>query len=113
MKSLTTAFLLLSLAVAASAQDEAARRPAPRKDGPWFGVTLPPRASSEAAVKVGARPPRPIAAEAASPEFNGAAIKSDVQTICRLRHRRAELEGDRQRPDVGPHLRFSFESEDR
>ena len=81
MKSLTTAFLLLSLAVAASAQDEAARRPAPRKDGPWFGVTLPPRASSEAAVKVGARPPRPIAAEAASPEFNGAAIKSDVQTI--------------------------------
>ena len=81
MKSLTTAFLLLSLAVSASAQDEAARRPAPRKDGPWFGVTLPPRASAEAAVKVGARPPRPVAAEAASPEFGGAAIKADVQTI--------------------------------
>ena len=58
MKTLTTV-LLLSLAVSASAQDEAARRPAARKDGPWFGVMLPPKASASPAVKVGTRPPRP------------------------------------------------------
>jgi len=80
MKTLV-AIMLLSLAIPASAQDEPARRPAARKDGPWFGVTLPPRAGADVAVKVGSRPPRPIAADAASPEFNGAAIKSDVETI--------------------------------
>ena len=75
------AALILAFAVPAFAQDEPARRPAPKTDGPWFGVTLPPKASADAAVKVGARPPRPIASENASPEFNGAAIKADVNTI--------------------------------
>ena len=55
--------------------------PAAREGGPWFGVTLPPRASSAPAVKVGSRPPRPIAAEASTREFNGAAMKADVETI--------------------------------
>ena len=42
---------------------------------------LPPRASASPAVKVGARPPRPTTADAAQPEFSGAAIKADVDTI--------------------------------
>jgi hypothetical protein len=90
MKSLAAAIVLFSLALpraeAASGreggQDEAARRPAAaRKDGPWFGVMLPPKASAAPAVKVGARPPRPVAADTAAPEFNGTAMKADVETI--------------------------------
>jgi hypothetical protein len=81
MRILTAAILLLTLALPASGQDEAGRRPAARKDGPWFGVMLPPKASAAPAVKVGARPPRPNTAEASTPEFNGAAIKADVDTI--------------------------------
>src|SRR5690349_22767843 len=51
-----------------SAQDEPARRLEPRKDGPWFGLTLPPKANSAPAVKVGPRAPRPASGDAA-PEF--------------------------------------------
>ena len=82
MHLVTAAILLLSLALPVSAQEDApARRPAAaRKDGPWFGVTLPPKASSAPAVKVGARAPRPATFDAAA-EFNGAAIKADVETI--------------------------------
>ncbi len=47
----------------------------------WFGVMLPPPASSAPAVKVGTRPPRPTVADSTMPEFTGAAIKSDVDTI--------------------------------
>ena len=68
------------LALPAAAQDEPARRPAPRKDGPWFGLTLPPSAPAPA-VTVGARPPRPVTGASADPEFNGDAIKRDVDTI--------------------------------
>lgn len=82
MRSLTAAILLLSFALPATAQDEGARRPASaRKDGPWFGVMLPPKASAAPAVKVGTRPPRPITTEASTPEFNGASLKADVDTI--------------------------------
>jgi hypothetical protein len=82
MNNLAAAILLISLAVPASAQDEAARRPAPaRKDGPWFGVMLPPTAASAPAVKVGARAPRPVSGDGAAPEFSGAALKADVDTI--------------------------------
>lgn len=83
MKSSTALLLLTSLALAASAQgqDEAARRPAARKDGPWFGVMLPPKAAAAPAVKVGARAPRPVAPDSTAPEFDGAAMKADVDTI--------------------------------
>jgi hypothetical protein len=81
MRTLAAAVLVLAWAASAFAQDEPARRPSQARGGPWFGVTLPPRAGADAAVKVGARPPRPIAVDTASPEFNGAAIKADVETI--------------------------------
>ena len=80
MRNLVVAALLLWLASPALAQDEAARRPALRKDGPWFGVTLPPKASTAPAVKVGSRPVRPASFDAA-PEFAAASIKADVETI--------------------------------
>ena len=72
MRYLAIALVLLSLAAPASAQDEPARRPAPKKDGPWFGITLPPKANAAPAVKVGARAPRPAIGEPAA-EFNGTA----------------------------------------
>jgi hypothetical protein len=81
MKYLIAALLLVAFSASSSAQDEPARRPAAKKDGPWFGVSLPPRASADAAVKVGSRPPRPAAVDPMSPEFNGDAIKADVATI--------------------------------
>lgn len=65
----------------ASGQDGPAPRPASPKEGPWFGVTLPPQSGTDAAVKVGARPPRPFPGDSASPEFNGATLRSDVETI--------------------------------
>jgi hypothetical protein len=80
MRTIIAAGLLLSLVGPAVAQDQA-RQPAARKDGPWFGVTLPPTAAAAPAVKVGPRPPRPTPPDAANPEFAGAAIKSDVETI--------------------------------
>lgn len=81
MRTKAALLLLLSVAVPVLAQNEAARRPAARKDGPWLGVTLPPRASTEPAVKVGGRAPRPVNGDGAAPEFNGAAMKADVDTI--------------------------------
>src|SRR5262245_20758516 len=84
MKQLAAALVLVALATPAFGRDEPARRPAVKKDGPWFGVTLPPKAGADVAVRVGARPPRPINADTATPEFNGAAIKSDVETIVRF-----------------------------
>ena len=80
MRYLATALVLLSIAAPASAQDEPARRPAPKKDGPWFGITLPPKANAAPAVMVGARPPRPATGEPAA-EFNGASIKADVASL--------------------------------
>src|SRR5690348_14866593 len=81
MRNLAAALLVAALVSPAFAQVDPARRPAARKDGPWFGVTLPPKSGSDAAVKVGARPPRPISGESAAPEFHGAAMKGDVETI--------------------------------
>lgn len=85
MRSVATALLLLTLSVAAAAgQDEVRGAPAAKKDGPWFGVMLPPK-NGDAAVKVGPRPPRPVAAtDAAAPEFTGAAMKADVETIVNI-----------------------------
>ena len=115
MKSLATAVVVLSLAVSASApasargtarelrrglaeaafgreggQDEAPRAAPTTKDGPWFGVTLPPKTGAAPAVKVGPRPPRPTIADAAAPEFGGDVIKADVETIVNFARTAAE-----------------------
>jgi hypothetical protein len=42
---------------------------------------LPPKAGAAPAVKVGARPPRPVNPDTAALEFAGAAMKADVETI--------------------------------
>jgi hypothetical protein len=81
MKSIATAVVVLSLAVSASAQDDAPRAAPTKKDGPWFGVALPPKAGAAPAVKVGTRPPRPTTPDATAPEFAGASLKTDVETI--------------------------------
>jgi len=81
MRSVATAVVVLSLAVSASAQDDAPRAAPAKKDGPWFGVALPPKAGAAPAVKVGPRPPRPTTADATAPEFAGALLKTDVETI--------------------------------
>lgn len=81
MRSLMfAATLAISVAGTAFAQDEVARRPAVTNDGPWFGVTLPPKAGAAAAVQVGPRPARPALADTRD-DFNGAAMKSDVATL--------------------------------
>ena len=81
MRTFATLLLVTVFALPAAAQDETARRSTASKDGPWFGVMQPPKAGASPAVKVGSRPPRPVTADAVSPEFNGAAIKADVETI--------------------------------
>ena len=83
MRHLAAAVVLLCIASPVLGQEEGPRRPAPgRKDGPWFGVTLPPGTGSAAAVKVGPRAPRPVTDfDATSPEFAGSALKADVETI--------------------------------
>jgi hypothetical protein len=59
-----------------------AQAQAPNAATPWLGVQLPPRFGSEAAVIVGARAPREANfGAAAPPEFSGATIKKDVETI--------------------------------
>ncbi len=74
------ALLLVSLALPASAQDTVAPAPAARKDGPWFGLTLPPRAGEAPAVRVGPRAPRPVT-DSPADELNGASLKRDLDTI--------------------------------
>jgi hypothetical protein len=81
MRHLIAAAVVLCLTSPVLAQDEATR-PAARRDGPWFGVALPPRVNAAAAVKVGPRPARPVTGiDVSAPEFAGAAIKHDVETI--------------------------------
>ncbi len=79
--ALLVALSVLSLSGAAPAQS----RPATKSgDGAWFGLPLPPRMSAAPAVRVGDRAPRTVSlpsGEPAAPEFLGAALKADVETI--------------------------------
>jgi hypothetical protein len=82
MKPTAAALLCLLSALPAVAQDEAAARRSVKTDGPWFGITLPPSAGAGPAVKVGARPPRPVEGTSnTKDEFTGATLKADVDTI--------------------------------
>jgi hypothetical protein len=77
---------IVALTVGVAAQDRPAPAASPR---PWFGLTLPPRAGATPAVRVGSRDPRPVTlppGETSSPDFNGAAIKTDVATIVGFSH---------------------------
>ena len=81
MRSALIVIALFAITSNATAQDEPRRGPATKKDGPWFGVMLPPKTDA-AAVKVGLRPARPASGfDNSSPEFAGTAIKNDVATI--------------------------------
>lgn len=78
------AVLLLAASAPGFAQDdEPARRPARRADGPWFGLPLPPAPGKEPAVIVGNRAPRPVtmAPDPQSPELTSAVIRADLTTI--------------------------------
>ena len=57
------------------------------KNGPWFGVALPPPPGKEPAVIVGDRAPRPVTlppGEAATPELTAANIRADLETIVNI-----------------------------
>lgn len=58
--------------------------PQSKAAGPWFGLRLPPQPGEAAAVRVGARPARPVArpaGEAATPDLDARRIAADLRTI--------------------------------
>jgi hypothetical protein len=78
--------LLMTIAAPAVAQDEGPpRRTEPTSGKPaWMGLPLPPKPGSIPAVVAGTRGPRPVTlppGEAASPEFQGAAIRKDLEQL--------------------------------
>ena len=68
---------------------------------PWFGLRLPPRPGEAPAVRVGGRPPRPVARpadETASPDLDAGRIRADLETIVGFATdaRRREEQGSQQ-----------------
>ncbi len=75
--------LVIAVAMLTAAWTASAQRP-PESPGPWLGVTLPPKMGDAPAVRVGQRAPRAVSlppGEADAPEFRGATLKADVDTI--------------------------------
>ncbi|MFA5908816.1 MAG: M28 family peptidase [Vicinamibacterales bacterium] len=75
--------VVVMVAIACATVGRAQERPAP-KPGPWFGLTLPAATANGAAVRVGTRPPRPVAlpaGESRAAEFDGDSLMADVATI--------------------------------
>jgi hypothetical protein len=71
-------------AALAQGQGRGRGQAAPPKPAAWFGLTLPPPSAAAPAVMVGDRAPRPVIlppGEPAAPEFAGAAIRADLDTI--------------------------------
>ena len=115
-----TAALLILLASTppALAQDEGPpRRVEPTSGKPaWFGLPLPPKPGSIPAVVAGTRGPRPVTlppGEAASPEFQGAAIRKDLEQLIAIAKESQTSQGDRDRPDLGPRRRLPVRRQDR
>jgi hypothetical protein len=81
---------VLSIAAPALAQDEAApgrRAGTSPATTAWFGLPLPPDPSAGEAVVVGSRGPRPVvvpASEPIAPEFEGKALRADLEEIVAL-----------------------------
>ena len=78
--------IAMTLAAPALAQDEGPpRRTAPTSGTTaWFGLPLPPKPGSIPAVVAGPRGPRPVTlppGEPAAPEFQGAAIRKDLEQL--------------------------------
>jgi hypothetical protein len=69
----------------AGAQDEPGGAPkVEHRNGPWFGLPLPPDTGVEPAVVVGDRAPRPVRVPPGAPdgpEFAAAALRADLTTI--------------------------------
>src|SRR5262245_14040975 len=75
-----TLTLLVTLSVGSGTESQSA-------SGPWFGLHLPPGLGTVPAVVVGNRPVRPVIlppGEARAPEFEGAAIRADLDRIVRF-----------------------------
>ena len=86
IRAATVLFLLSSIDTPLLAQEEAPRRASAPASGTsaWFGLPLPPTPGSSPAVVVGTRGPRPVtlpSGEPPTPEFDGAAIRADLEQI--------------------------------
>ena len=83
--TLACVVLAATCAVPAVAQDEPGGSPrAEKRDGPWFGLLLPPAVGEAPAVVVGTRMPRPVRVPAVAPagnEFSSAVLRADLTTI--------------------------------
>ena len=113
----TVTLATLMVVSAAAAQDEGPpRRTAPTSGTTaWFGLPLPPKPGSIPAVVAGTRGPRPVTlppGEPAAPEFQGATIRKDLEQLIAHRQREPGEQGDRRRPDLGPHRRLPVGRED-
>src|SRR4051794_27403949 len=76
---------LFAVGEIASAQDEPGGTPrTANRNGPWFGLTLPPPLGAEPAVLVGNRAPRPVRVPPNAPsgaEFNATTLRADLTTV--------------------------------
>ena len=85
VRSVLLCAVVLCAVAPLSAQDEpGAPRAATRRDGPWFGLPLPPALGAEPAVVVGSRAPRPVKVPTnapSGPEFAAASLRADLTTI--------------------------------
>lgn len=85
LRTLACVVLAATCAVPAVAQDEPGGAPrAEKRDGPWFGLTLPPAVGEAPAVVVGTRMPRPVRVPAVAPdgnELSSAVLRADLTTI--------------------------------
>ena len=113
MRRVTMA-LMIVLAAQTGALAQRAGRGAARTDGPWFGLMLPPRFGAAPAVLVGPRS-RPVTlppGEPKAPEFDGAAIHRDLETIVGFSKESRADEGNRFGPALGPRLGPAVGQED-
>src|SRR4051812_12479718 len=85
VRTLVCTALVAACSSNAVAQDEPGGAPrAQKRDGPWFGLTLPPAVGEAPEVVAGRRRPRPVRVPAVAPdgnEFASAVLRADLTTI--------------------------------